>query len=327
MKIVEKFYPKIEEAVKVLEPVIHRTPLKHSHLLSDITGAQVYLKLENLQKTGSFKIRGAYYKLSRLSPRERRDGVITASSGNHAQAVAYAAKVMGIPATVVMPVNASPIKVEACRGYGAEVIFHGEVWDDAHEESLKIAERRRLTYVHPFNDPDIICGQGTLGAEIYEDLGDAEAAVVPIGGGGLVSGVALALKKLNPRIHVFGVQPERAPSMKAALEAGKPVDTPVGDTMADGLAGRRTGDLTFKIVRALVEDVATVSEEAIARAVILLLERCKTLVEPSGAASVAAIISGGLDLEGKKIVAVVSGGNVDLPLLAKIIEGGVMKTC
>ncbi len=219
-----------------------------------------------------------------------------------------------------MPENASITKVEACRDYGAEVIFHGNIWDESFEESLSLAKKKGLTYIHPFDDIDIIAGQGTLGLEIHEALKDVEIVAVPIGGGGLISGVTLAIKSLNPNAKIYGVQSEAVPSMKEALKAQRPVKIQAEKTIADGLAAKKTGDLTFKIVRDYVEDVVTVSDEDMSRAIFLLLQRCKILVEAAGSASVAAMINGKLDVEGKKTVAVLSGGNIDLSLLSQIID-------
>jgi threonine dehydratase len=274
---------------------------------------QVWLKAENLQKTGSFKPRGAFNKVRHLPPGERQRGVITASAGNHGQALAYVAAHEGIPGWVVMPDSANPGKVDAVKEYGAEAILHGEVWDDAYAHSLEIAEERGLTYVHPFRDPLIMAGQGTLGMEIVEDLPDVEAILVPIGGGGLLSGVAMAVRLLKPEVRLIGVEPEGAANMYGSRQRGQPTNVEDITTIADGLSTRVTDPAVFDTIDQNVDDLVTVSDEEILEAVRFLLERAKLLAEPSGAATAAALLSGKVALpEGTRTAVVVSGGNYDV---------------
>jgi len=284
-----------------------------------MAGGEVYLKLENLQKTGAFKVRGAYFKLSKLSG-ENVTRVVAASSGNHAQGVAYSASLLGIKATIVMPKYTPFFKIEATKSYGADVILHGETYDDAYAKALEISKRENIPFIHPFEDPDIIAGQGTIGVEIYEKLEDADIVVVPVGGGGLISGIAVALKKLNPDIKVIGVQPSGAPSMYLSYHEKKLVTTPHVFSIADGVIVKKPGELTFKLVSELVDDMVLVDDKEIAHAVFMLLERAKVVAEPAGALSLAAILSNKIDVREKKVVAVISGGNIDPSLLARIIN-------
>jgi threonine dehydratase len=291
-----------------------------------MTGALVSLKAENLQRSGAYKIRGATFKLSQLTKEEQRRGVITASAGNHGQGVAIAASALQIPCTVVMPTGAPLAKLTATQGYGATIVLHGDTYNDAHEYSCELARQSGATYIEAFNDPDIIAGQGTIGLEILADLPDVEAIVVSVGGGGLVSGVATAVKALKPSVRVIGVEASGAASMRAALDAGHLVSLPSISTIADGIATKIAGPLTLDIVRDLVDDIITVDDEEIIRAVLLLLERCKLLVEGAGAAGVAALLGGRLDLAGKKTVTVLSGGNIDMNLVGKFIQHGLAVT-
>jgi threonine dehydratase len=336
--------PNIQSALTRIRPSIHISSCTRSETFSELTGNSVYLKLENRQRTGAYKERGALNKLLSLTPEERSQGVIAASAGNHAQAVAYHAVNLGIRARIVMPLPTPLIKVSATRGYGAEVVLHGANYDEAFGEALRLSARDRLTFVHAFDDDAVIAGQGTLGLELLEQHPDLEAVIVPIGGGGLVSGIACALKETKPRIHVFGVQPSRLPSLRAALKEGKPVTLPSAVTIADGIAVRRTGERTLPLIQKYVDDIVTVEEEEIANAVLLLLEREKVLAEGAGAAALAALInrkipmlqdaceagsssqkSSKLKKSGKKIAVIVSGGNIDVTLLARIIERGLVK--
>jgi threonine dehydratase len=319
----------IQAALSRVRQAIHLSPCTRSETFSELTGNSIYLKLENRQRTGAYKERGALNKLLSLTPEERSQGVIAASAGNHAQAVAYHASRLGIRARIVMPLATPLIKVSATRGYGAEVVLHGKNYDEAYDEALRLGTQDHLTFVHAFNDDAVIAGQGTLGLELLEQHPDLEAVIVPVGGGGLIGGVGCALKETNPRIQVIGVQPARLPSMKAALSEGKPITLPAAVTIGDGIAVRRAGERTFPLIQKYVDDIVTVEEEEIANAVLLLLEREKILAEGAGAAALAALVNRRIPLikdhSAKKIVVVVSGGNIDVTLLARIIERGLVK--
>jgi threonine dehydratase len=304
---------------------VYLSPCAYSETFSQLTGSKVFFKLENLQMTGSFKERGALNKILLLSKEERARGVITASAGNHAQGVAYHATRQGIRSQVCMPVNSPLIKISRTKEYGAEVILTGNNYDEAYEEAKRRCESESLTFVHPFDDEAVIAGQGTIGLELLEQNPDLEAVVVPIGGGGLIAGIACALKETNPHIQVIGVQTARVPSMKAALAGGKPVTLPAATTIGDGIAVRRAGDLTLPMVRRYVDDVVTVDEEEMASGILLLLEREKTVAEGAGAAPVAALLHNKTSLAGKRVVVLISGGNIDVNFLARIIERGLVK--
>lgn len=310
----------IRRAAGRIEGRVHRTGLPTATLLGRrASGVRLRLKPENLQKTGSFKVRGVLNELLTLDADEQRRGVVTVSAGNHAQALAWGARDTGIDCKVVMPETAPRLKVAACRGYGAEVILHGTVFD-AFERALEVAEDEGRVFVHPFDDPDVVAGQGTVGLEIVEDGPEADAVVVPVGGGGLIAGVASAVDRLAPDTRVYGVEPEGAPSMRRSLDAGEPVRLDGVDTVADGLGSPMAGDLTYPLVRDHVDDVVLVEDEEIARAVSDLLVFTKLLAEPAGAAAVAALRSGRLPLEeGERVVAVVSGGNVDPDRLEELL--------
>ncbi|WP_296604923.1 threonine ammonia-lyase [Nocardioides sp.] len=312
----------IEEARRVLEGVAIRTPMEESRWLSAVAGGPVALKCENLQRTGSFKPRGAYVRISRLSAEERAHGVVAASAGNHAQGVALAAQLLGIKATVFMPEGAPIPKEKATRGYGAEVIFHGRYLDDALVEARAFAERTGAVLIHPFDHADIVAGQGTAGLEILEQAPDVETVLVPTGGGGLLAGVAIAVKALRPDVRVIGVQASGAAAYPASLEQGHPVALTTMKTMADGIAVGLPGDVTFAAVRDHVDEIITVSENALSRAVLAVLERAKMLVEPAGAAAVAAVMEAPSTFR-TPAVAVLSGGNVDPLLLGKVIRHGM----
>ncbi len=309
------------EALSVIRGYTHITPLSYSAFLSRMTGSRVYLKYENLQKTGSFKVRGALYKIYTL--RGKVKGVVTASAGNHAQGVAYAATTFNMKSVVVMPETASISKVEATQGYGAEVLLYGKVYDEAYAKALEIAKERGYEFVHAFDDPHIIAGQATMAWELLEQLNDFDVILVPVGGGGLVAGIASVLRKIKPNVKIIGVEPEAAPKMKESLKAGKPVTIEPKPTIADGLVTRRPGDVTFELTSNLVDDIVTVGEEDISRAIYILLERKKTLVEGAGAVGIALLLSGELKLEGKKVVVPLSGGNIDLTILNRIILRGL----
>jgi threonine dehydratase len=308
--------PDARLAVPHVAPNVHRTPLLGSRLLSEACGFDVRLKAEIFQRTGSYKIRGPLYKLQRLSSEERDRGVVCSSAGNHAQGVALAASMMGVRAVVVMAENATPSKVAATRGYGAEVVQHGTIWDEADQKARELVESEGLTYVHPFDDLDLIAGQGTLGLELYEDWPEVEVVVVPIGGGGLISGVATALKQANPEIHVVGVESAGAPAMKLSVEQGRLVTLDTVDTVVDGLRVKRVGERTFELVQRFVDEIVTVPDEAIFRNVVWLMERCKLVAEGAAAATVAALREGVVSAPpGTRVSCVLSGGNLDLSQL------------
>jgi threonine dehydratase len=319
----------IQAALGRVRQSIHVSPCTRSETFSELTGNSIYLKLENRQRTGAYKERGAMNKLLSLTAEERSQGVIAASAGNHAQAVAYHASRLGIRARIVMPLATPLIKVSATRGYGGDVVLHGANYDEAYDEALRLSAQDHLTFVHAFNDDVVIAGQGTLGLELLEQHPDLEAVIVPVGGGGLIGGIGCALKETNSHIQVIGVQPARLPSVKAALLEGKPVTLPAAVTIGDGIAVRRAGERTFPLIQKYVDDVVTVEEEEIANAVLLLLEREKILAEGAGAAALAALVNRRIPLikdhSAKKIVVVVSGGNIDVTLLARIIERGLVK--
>jgi len=315
----------IQAARARIGEAIYFSPCQLSSDLSELTGLPLHLKLENLQRTGSFKERGALNKLLTLSQAERERGVVTASAGNHAQGVAFHAAALGIRAQIVMPLATPQIKVAATRGFGADVVLHGSNYDEACEEALRRCVEEGRTFIHPFDDAEIINGQGTIGLELLEQVPDLEAVVVPIGGGGLISGMACALKETNPRIRVIGVEPEKLPSMLRAREAGAPVTLNAEATIADGIAVRRAGDLTLPLVSRYVDEIVTVDDEEIASAILMLLEHEKTLAEGAGAAALAALLQSKTNLRSRRTVVLVSGGNIDVTLLAKIIERGLVK--
>jgi threonine dehydratase len=315
----------IQTALGRLRDSIYLSPYTHSEGFSRTTGNEVFLKLDNHQKTGAFKERGALNKLLTLSAKERSAGVITASAGNHAQGLAYHAHRHGIRALICMPLTTPLIKVSAVKGYGAEVILSGANYDEAYEEAMRRSQHEQRTFVHAFDDDAVIAGQGTLGLEILQQHPDVEAIVVPIGGGGLIGGIACAVKETKPGVQVFGVQPARLPSMQVAIAEGKPVTLSPAATIADGIAVRRAGDRTLPLVQKYVDQIVTVDEEEIANAVLLLLEREKTLAEGAGAAAMAAVVNHKLPLSGKKVAVLVCGGNIDVTLLSRIIERGLVK--
>jgi threonine dehydratase len=300
-------------------------PLERSERLSKASGAPVALKLENLQHTGSFKERGALNRLLTLSAEARAAGVVAGSAGNHAQAVAAHAARLGIRCTIVMPVGTPLVKVTATREHGAQVVLHGRGYDEAFAEAARRAHADGLTLVHGFDDPLVMAGTGTIGLEVLEEAPDLGTVVVPVGGGGLIAGIALAVKETRPAVRVVGVQSARVPSMKAALDQGLPVEVPPAPTLADGIAVRRVGALTLPVVQRYVDEIVTVDEEELAGAVLFLLEREKTVAEGAGAAAVAALLHGQVKAGAGTIVAIVSGGNIDVNVLARIIERGLVK--
>ncbi|MFN4336227.1 MAG: threonine ammonia-lyase [Candidatus Nitrosocaldus sp.] len=315
----------IERAREMLKGVIHRTPLDYSSTFSRLSGCNVYLKMECFQKTGSFKVRGAYTKLRMLSEEERRRGVVTASAGNHAQGVAYASRILDVPCTVVMPLNASPAKVSATRAYGAEIVFYGGVYDQAWERAMEIAREQGRVFVHAFDDSSVIAGQGTIGLEIVEDMPDIDAIIVPVGGGGLAAGIALAVKSIKQDVKIIGVQSRAFSAMKESLEQGRIVEVSNGSTIADGISVRKPGELTLAILKRYMDHIATVDDDAILKAMFLLMERAKVVVEPAGAVGLAYLLNTpDMDLKGKNVGVVLSGGNVDMFLLGQIVHKGLV---
>jgi threonine dehydratase len=312
----------IEEAREVLRGVAVETPMEESRWLSALAGGPVSLKCENLQRTGSFKARGGYLRLSRLSEDERSHGVVAASAGNHAQGVALAAQLLGIKATVFMPEGAPIPKEKATRAYGAEVIFHGRYLENAIEAALAFSKETGAVFIHPFDHPDIVAGQGTVGLEILEQSPDVRTVLVPTGGGGLLAGIAIAIKALRPDVRIVGVQARDAAAYPASLAHGAPVALESMKTMADGIAVGRPGDLTFAAVRDHVDEIVTVSEDSMSRALLALIERAKMVVEPAGAAAVAALLDDPTKF-GAPTVALLSGGNIDPLLLGKVIRHGM----
>jgi threonine dehydratase len=317
--------PDIQTALGRIRSDIRVSPCNHSETFSALTNNSIFLKLDNQQRTGAFKERGALNRMLTLTPDERARGVIAASAGNHAQGVAYHAGRHGIKARIFMPLPTPLTKVSSTRAYGAEVVLHGANYDEAYAAALENAGQDHLTLIHAFDDDAVIAGQGTLGLEILDQHSDIQVLVVPIGGGGLIGGIACAVKESNPSVLVFGVQPARIPSMKAAVAEGKPVTLDSAKTIADGIAVRRAGDRTLPLVQKYVDDIVTVEEEEIANAILLLLEREKTLAEGAGAAALAAVLNHKLPLAAKRVAVLVCGGNIDVTLLSRIIERGLVK--
>jgi threonine dehydratase len=304
---------------------IYYSPCPHSQMLSALTGQQVYLKLENLQMTGSFKERGALNRIALLTPQQAGRGVIAASAGNHAQGVAYHATKRGIRAVIVMPLTTPLVKVTATRDFGAEVVLHGANYDEAFAEAMRQCNEKGLTFIHPFDDPDVMAGQGTIGLELLEQVPQLQAVVVPIGGGGLIAGIACAIKESRPEIRIVGVQTSRLPSMAAAVEAHYPVTIEPATTIADGIAVRRAGELTLPLVERYVDEIVAVDEDEIASAILMLLEREKTLAEGAGATALAALLQHRTSLDGAHTAVLVCGGNIDVTLLSRIIERGLVQ--
>ena len=315
----------IVAARSTLRGVAKLTSISHSKSFSQMSGANIFMKLENMQTTGAFKVRGAYNKLANLSPEERAKGVVAASAGNHAQGVAFSATKLGMQSTIFMPIFTPPLKVLATKGYGANVVLTGESFDDSFLASQEYTKQHDASYIHPFNDPLIIAGQGTIGLEIYEQQPDVDAVIVPIGGGGLIAGIAMAIKEMNPKVRVIGVNAAGAASMVASREANEIVSLPSVSTIADGIAVKTPGTLTFDIIQKYVDDIVSVTDTEIAHAAYLLLQRGKLLAEPAGVTSVAAALFNKVDLRGKNVVPVVSGGNINMRLLEQIIEKGMVE--
>jgi threonine dehydratase len=315
----------IQAAVARIRDSIFLSPFVRSETFSKLTGNTIFLKLENLQMTGSYKERGALNKILLLSDEERRRGVIAASAGNHAQAVAYHATKRGISAQICMPLTTPIVKVSATRGFGAEVILSGTNYDETCQEALRRCEQLGLTFIHPFDDEAVISGQGSLGLEMLSQQPEIDVLVVPVGGGGLIAGIACAVKETNSKVRVIGVQTSKLPSMKAGLENGSPVTLPAKFTIADGIAVRCAGSVTFPLVQRYVDDIVTVDEEEIANAILLLLEKEKTLSEGAGAVASAAVLQHKIRFAGKKVGVFIGGGNIDVSLLSRIIERGLVK--
>lgn len=313
-----------ELAAERLAPILHHTELDKSATFSNMTGGKIYLKCENRQKTGSFKIRGASNKLAAMADRGENCPVVASSAGNHAQGVAYAASKFGIPATIVMPKAAPIAKIQATEGYGAKVVLHGDCYDDAYAHAMEICQQEGAAFLHPYNDVDVIAGQGTLGLEILSDLPYVDVIVVPAGGGGLLAGVAAAVKQINPRVKVYGVQAEGADAIARSFAEKKRVTTDYSATIADGIAVKVPGDITVELINKYADGVVTVSDSEIANAILLLMERCKQIVEPAGATPLAAVLSKKIDVKGKRVVCVMSGGNIDVSFIQSIIERGLV---
>lgn len=321
--------PKVEDilrAKELLAGTIRKTPLQNSRTFSHLAGTNLFMKLECVQVTGSFKARGAFVKVSRLSDNQASHGVIAASAGNHAQGVAYAASIKKIPCTIVMPQNASPAKVAATRSYGATVVRRGFNYDEAWKAVQEIAKAEKRTIIHAFDDPDVIAGQGTIGLEILEDLPDVDKVYLPVGGGGLAAGVAIAIKSRNPNVKIIGVESKAFPAMKESVAKGSLQSIKKGYSIADGIAVKQPGKLTFEIASKYVDDIVLVDDVSIVKAMFLLMERAKLVVEPAGAASLAYLISNmGHANKKDKVVTVLSGGNVDMYLLGQVVAKGLMQ--
>ena len=311
-----------KEARGVLSGVIRNTSLVYSPAFSKATGNQIYIKPENMQVTGAYKIRGAYYKISTLSDEEKARGLVTASAGNHAQGVAYAAQAAGVSATIVMPTTTPLVKVNNTKDYGAKVVLHGETFDDAAELAAKLSEEEGLTYVHPFNDPAIATGQGTISYEIFQDLPDVDVILVPIGGGGLATGVSTLAKLLNPNVTVIGVEPSGAASMKASLDAGHVVTLDRVETIADGVAVKTPGDQIFPYIQKNIDDIITIPDDELVDAFLDMMEKHKMIVENAGLLPIAALSH--LKCRGKNVVPVLSGGNMDVITVASLVQHGLI---
>lgn len=314
---------KFEEAAEIVKKVTQETKLIYSEYFSESTGNKVYFKPENMQYTGSYKVRGAYYKISRLTGQEREKGLITASAGNHAQGVAYAAKLAGVKATVVMPVGTPLIKVNRTKGYGAQVVLEGNVFDDALAHAYKLAKEQGYTFIHPFNDLEVATGQGSIGMEIIKELPMVDAILVPVGGGGLCTGVSTLAKTLNPKIRIIAVEPKGAACLDASMKAGEVVTVPQINTIADGTAVQTPGDQLFPYLQENVDEVITIDDSELIVAFLDMVENHKMVVENSGLLTVAALKH--LDFKGKKVVSVLSGGNMDVITMATVVQSGLMQ--
>jgi threonine dehydratase len=305
-----------ERAYAFVSPYVHKTPMLTSRMLNEATGYDVHVKAELFQRGGAYKIRGPLNKIANLSEADRARGIICSSAGNHSQGIALAARQYGIPAVVVMAQNATPTKIAATKSYGAEVVLHGSIWDEANEKALELAHERNLTYIHPFDDPQLIAGQGTVGLEIFQDVPDVDVVVVPIGGGGLISGVSMAMKSLNPSVRIVGVESAGAPAMKKSVEAGKRITLDVVDTIVDGLRVKRVGALNLSVVSRFVDEIVTLPDEDIFDAVLWIMAHMKVVPEGAAAATVGALLGGLIKAApGAKVVCVLSGGNLDVEKL------------
>ena len=322
MRGVEMYEKLIHEARANIEDVVIKTPLLYSPIFSKMSGNEVYLKCENLQVTGAYKIRGALNKIRSLSADERAKGVVCASAGNHAQGVAYAATLTKVDSTIVMPETTPYLKVQSTKDFGGNVVLTGSCYDDAYKEAKRIEQMEGATFIHPFNDPDIIYGQGTVAQEILDDLPNVDILLCPIGGGGLISGVALYAKSVNPKIKVIGVQAEGANAMERSFKSGKLTQLDSVDTIAEGIAVKTPGDLTFNYVQEYVDDIITVKDSMIVDAFLILTEKHKLMAETSGAASLAALRK--LNVKGKKVVSIISGGNIDMLTISSLIRSGLV---
>ncbi len=315
-------YEEIEKAQSMKGDVIRKTPLVHSRIFSKLTGSEVYLKSEFQQKTGSFKIRGAYYKIKTLTDEEKKNGVVAASAGNHAQGVAFASSTENIPCTIVMPKTASPAKVSATRNYGANVILEGIHYEESWAKAKEISKTTGAKIIHAFDDPQIIAAQGVIGLEILEDLPDVDEIYLPIGGGGLAAGILIAVKTKKPNVKIIGVQSTSFPAMKESLKENKLQTTGGAHTIADGISVKKPGIVTFNVIKDLIDDIVLVDDEQIIKTMFLLLERAKIVVEPAGAVPLAYLLSK-KPSPGKKVVAVLGGGNIDMYLLGQIVDKGL----
>lgn len=315
---------KIFDAQSVLKPVVRKTNVVRANGITD--NCDLFLKPENLQHTGSFKLRGSGYMISQLTDKQRENGVIACSAGNHAQGVALAATKYGIKSLICLPGNAPISKVEATKKYGAEVELVGSCYDDAYARAIELAEEKKMTFVHPFDNEDVIIGQGTIALEVLSEMDDVDAIIAPIGGGGLISGIAFAVKNIRPSVKVYGVQMEGAPSMYNSIKSGKIETLETATTIADGIAVKEPGKNTFEIVKKYVDDIALVSDDDVASAILSLIERQKMIAEGAGAAGVAAVMANKFNLKNKRVVAIVSGGNIDVTSLNRVIDRGLMNS-
>lgn len=320
----DKNLKEIYAAQERLSPIIKKTPLIYSELYSNKSGNKVFLKPENLQRTGSFKIRGAYNKIASLSPEQREKGLVTASAGNHAQGVAFSARSLDVPATIVMPVQTPFIKVESTKSYGAEVVLHGSSYDDAYEKAMEIALENEANFVHPFDDFEVMYGQGTIALEIIEELADVDAILIPIGGGGLISGMAMAAKAVNPSIRIIGVEPEGASSMTHSLKNREVTALSEVNTIAEGTAVKKVGRNTFKVVQEYVDDIILISEDDLMNSFLTMMEKHKLVCEHSGVLSLAATEK--LNFYNKNIVSLISGGNTDVVTISSMINNGLVSS-